>query len=374
MTLKSNAGIVLCIILITGLSFSCSRNNNTAEENNEEIDKSHLFSDLKDRVIELDDLESLKESCLAEYNKNFWLTADAEEYGLNKAALDRHLQFCKDTGADSVLVVYKGRIVQEWYANEKCKEPFNVQSITKSMTGLLTGMLIDDGELPSIDIPVSEYVSGWDVGDKSQVSIYNLLSMTAGFKRKWSEGLGSTNKKDAYAAGCTLEYKPGTVWEYSNEGAQLLSQILCQAAGQSIAVYAEERLFAPLGMKDTELRTDEMGCVWTYSGMETTARDLARIGILMINKGWWGEIQIVSEEWIEQSISPSQELYPWYGLLWWIIDDPAGVAGMGGYDNYFGIFPESELIVVRIQEAPKPGIEMYQYEGRAASYFLEFFK
>ncbi len=366
---------IIFIIFSIGLFAGC-RNNLRMEDNVvfDEAEKSEQVSVIYRKLLALTDLSNLKERYLTEYNMDFWQTADPEELGLNQAALDRHLQFCKNTGADSVLVVYKGKIVQEWYASEDRKEPHNVQSITKSIAGLLTGMLLDDGKLQSIEEPVSLYVSGWDEGDKQNVTIYNLLSMTAGFKRMRSEGLGSTHKKDAYAAGRPLEYTPGTVFEYSNEGAQLLSQILCKIAGQSLAIYAEERLFWPLGMTDTMLKTDDRGSVWTYSGMETTVRDLAKIGLLMINKGKWGEIQIVSKEWVDRSTHASQGIYSWYGFLWWIIRNPSGFAGMGGYDNYFGIFPESDLIVVRIQEAPKPGIEMYQYEGRAGSFFLEFFE
>lgn len=366
-----NSVSIVFLIIIQLLLFCC--NNNINKDENISGYWNQLTGFISS-LISPEESEFFKEEYLKEYNKNFWQTADPEELGLNKAALERHLQFCKDTGADSVLVVYKGKIVNEWYASAECKEPFNVQSVTKSITGILAGMLIDEGKLPSVYEPVSAYIPGWDIGDKKNVTVYNLLSMTAGFKRMWSEGLGSTYEKDAYAAVHPLEYTPGTVWEYSNEGAQLLSQILCKAAGLSIADYADEKLFMPLGMENTSLRTDETGCVWTYSGMVTTARDLARIGLLMINKGMWGMARIVSEEWVEKSTNPSQELYRWYGLLWWIIKDLKGFAGMGGYDNYFGIFPESELIVVRIQEAPKPGIEMYQYEGRAALYFLDFFK
>jgi CubicO group peptidase (beta-lactamase class C family) len=366
-TFNASSLFIICFLILL-ISF-CTE---TAADLNP-AGKWTLFREFISRLISLEESENFREMYISEYNRDFWETADPEELGLNKQALERHLQFCKDTGADAVLVVYKGKIVDEWYDSEECREPFNVQSVTKSITGILTGMLLDEGMLPSVYEPVSSYVQGWDEEEKSRVTIYNLLSMTAGFKRMWSEGLGSTHEKDDYAAARPLEYIPGTVWEYSNEGTQLLSQILCRAAGRSIADYAEERLFMPLGMESTKLRTDDRGCVWTYSGMETTARDLARIGLLMINKGMWGDVRIVSEEWVNISTSPSQDIYKWYGLLWWLIKDLKGFAAMGGYDNYFGIFPESELIVVRIQEAPKPGIEMYQYEGRAATYFLDFF-
>src|SRR5205823_1919979 len=78
-------------------------------------------------------------------------------------------------------------------------------------------------------------------------------------------------------------YDPGTTWAYSNEGAQLLSPILDQAAGEPIQNYASRRLFEPLGMKSTRLHVYP-DHAWTYADMETTARDFARLGVLMQSK------------------------------------------------------------------------------------------
>ena len=73
--------------------------------------------------------------------------------GLDPDVLARHQAWCEKTGADGCLVVYKGRIVQEWYS-PRYRLPIYAMSSTKSVAGLLTGMLIDDGNIPSIDEPV----------------------------------------------------------------------------------------------------------------------------------------------------------------------------------------------------------------------------
>jgi CubicO group peptidase (beta-lactamase class C family) len=96
-------------------------------------------------------------------------------------------------------------------------------------------------------------------------------------------------------------------------GVQLLSPILDKAAGEPFQNYAR-RLFAQLGMAETQ-HLDLKQHAWLYADMETTARDFARLGLLMLNKGKWKNRQIISVKWIEQSTAPSQNLNPGYGLL-----------------------------------------------------------
>lgn len=146
--------------------------------------------------------------------------------------------------------------------------------------------------------------------------------------------------------------EPGTSWAYSNEGAQLLSPLLDKAAGEPIQDYARKRLFKPLGMQRTRLHLDEKKHAWTYADMETTPREMARIGLLMLNKGMWQGQRVVSESWVAQSTRKSQALEPHYGLLGWLYDSPQGYAALGYLDTNLYVFPHQELIVVRMQSKP----------------------
>jgi CubicO group peptidase (beta-lactamase class C family) len=258
--------------------------------------------------------------------------------------------------------------VQEW-TSPRYRVPMYAMSTTKSITGLLVGMLIEDGKIESIDEPVCNTIDEWCAGDKAQVTIRHLLSMTSGLARMRTGGVGSVGDKNPYVISLDLTYEPGTRWDYSNEGVQLLSPILDHAAGQPIQDYAHERLFRPLGMMDTRLHTDQAGHAWTHADMETTPRDLARIGLMMLNGGTWRGERIISEEWIEQSTRPSQNLNEEYGLLWWLHDDPKGFAGHGHLDTNLYIFPELETIVVRMQTNPKTGVIEGTYNFKAQALF-----
>ncbi len=193
--------------------------------------------------------------------------------------------------------------------------------------------------------------------------------MTSGLPRMRDSGVGFVADKDAFVERLSPTVEPGTRWDYSNEGAQLLSPILDRAAGEPIQNYARTRLFEPLAMRDTRLHEDERHHAWTYADMETTPRDLAHIGLLMLHRGVWRGRRILSEAWIDASTRPSQRLHPEYGLLWWLHDDPPGFAGHGHLDTDLHVFPALDLIVVRMQAKPLAGVAEGTYEVRALSLY-----
>lgn len=281
----------------------------------------------------------------------FWRAGDPATLGVDVPALESHRRLCERTGADACLVVRRGRIVQEVYS-ARYRVPMYAMSSTKSITGLLVGMLIDDGKIVGVDEPVCAYIPEWCRGGRGKVTLRHLLTMTSGLPRMFDEGVASTNDKNRFVIGLSPSKEPGTAWAYSNEGVQLLSPILDKAAGEPIQEYARKRLFEPLGMRDTRLHLDGKGHAWTYADMETTPRDLARIGLLMLNKGVWQGRRILSEAWVEQSTRRSQEFQTDYGLLWWLYANPKGYAALGHLNTNLYVFPEQELVVVRMQSKP----------------------
>ncbi|HWT03833.1 MAG TPA: serine hydrolase [Pyrinomonadaceae bacterium] len=298
---------------------------------------------------------------------DFWQSADPSAVGMNVKALERHGDLCTRTGADACLVIRKGKVVQERYY-KTYQAPMMAMSSTKSITGILVGMLIEDGKIKSVDEPVCSYIKEWCAGQKARVTLRHLLAMTSGLPRMFDEGVGFIADKNPFVINLPLATEPGTKWDYSNEGVQLLSPILDKAAGEPIQDYARKRLFEPLGMKETRMHLDEKGHAWTYADMETTPRDLARIGLLMLNKGVWQGKRIVSESWVTQMTTP-QALNPRYGLLWWLYDSPKGYAAQGYLDTNLYVFPEQDLIVVRMQA--KPRTQQQPYEAEALTLFKQ---
>jgi CubicO group peptidase (beta-lactamase class C family) len=228
-------------------------------------------------------------------------------------------------------------------------------------------MLIDDGRIKSVDEPVCTYISEWCAAQKGKVTLRHLLAMTSGLPRLTTTSVGFVGDKNSFVIAQQLAKEPGTAWDYSNEGVQLLSPILDKAAGEPIQDYARKRLFEPLGMTSTRLHLDEKQHAWTYGDMWTTPRDMARIGLLALNRGVWQGRRILSEAWIDQSTQPSQKLNPRYGLLWWLFDNPRGYGAQGNLETNLYVFPELDLIVVRMQA--RPGKQGLSYEWEALPIF-----
>lgn len=291
----------------------------------------------------------------------FWKVASPRSLGLDTTALAAHLALCERTGADACLVIRHDRIAQEWYSS-RYAVPMYAMSSTKSVAGLLVGMLIDDGRIASADEPVCTFIATWCSGLRAKVTLRHLLAMTSGLPMMQDSSVGFVHgDKDAYVIGLTPTSAPGTTWAYSNEGAQLLSPILDKAAGEPIQDYARRRLFLPLGMTQTQLHVYP-DHAWTYADMETTARDFARLGVLMMRHGMWQGRRIVSEQWIQESTRPSQALNPRYGLLWWLDPEAGAFAAHGHLDTDIHVVPDQDLIVVRMQARPDPAAPELTYE------------
>jgi CubicO group peptidase (beta-lactamase class C family) len=281
----------------------------------------------------------------------FWKSADPAALGLDLAAIKEHRALAKSSGADGVLIAYRGNVISEWYS-PRYRTPAATMSSVKSVTGLLAGLLIADGKL-ALDDPVSRFVPGWDEGLRRRVTVRHLLTMTSGLSQARGPGqsVGFAADKNAYVVGLAPTSEPGSRWAYSNEGVQLLSPILEKAAGVPLQDFARDRLFRPIGMDETRLRLDAKGHAWTYADAETSLRDFARLGELMRNKGRWQGRPIVPEAWALASTQPCPQNAS-YGYLWWLTDNPKGFAARGYLDTNCYVFPGLELVVARIQARP----------------------
>jgi hypothetical protein len=300
---------------------------------------------------------------VAPVDDGFWRRGDPKLLGVDEVALERHHAICERTGADACLVVRRGQIVQEWYGPHYAL-PIEAMSSTKSVTGLLVGMLIADGKIRSADQSVCEFLSTWCDGIRGRVTLRHLLTMTAGLPAMPDSSVGFRNRKDAFVVGLVPTAEPGTRWVYSNEDVQLLSPILDRAAGEPIQDYARRRLFEPLGMRNTWLYAPD-GEAWTYAGMQTTPRDFARLGLLMLQRGRWDGRQIVPADWVEAATRPSQSLNPQYGLLWWLEPEAAAFAAHGHLDTDLYVLRDAELVVVRMQSKPVAGVREGTYHALA---------
>ncbi len=162
----------------------------------------------------------------------------------------------------------------------------------------------------------------WRGTPSEDVTIRDLLSNTSG--RHWDyltdyPALTEAANADLLAAGLDQDDEPGTTWVYNNAAIQALDVVLQEALGGDVAAFAEERLFTPLGMRNTRLTHDDDGNTRLNVGLESTCGDLARFGYLFLRGGAWPGEQVVPRRWVEEATgAPSQRLNDAYGLLWWL--------------------------------------------------------
>ena len=321
------------------------------------------------------------------YPGDEWERLDATAAGFDPDALGDLVERARDAGSGCLVVARDGRlVVDEAWGPGSPGEPREAFSVTKSFTSVLTGIAQDRGELSLTD-PAADHIASWRSTPSDQVTVEDLLANDSG--REWSlaldyrELLGAPDKT-TFAVELAQAEPPGAVWAYNNSAIQTLAAVLEAATGEPAASYAEEVLFGPIGMADSELSTDPSGGTLTFMGLRTTCQDLARFGHLVLHHGRWDGEQVVSAEYVEAATgAPSTDLAANYGLLFWLNrsgplvtptiattgstegseDDgqmvpgaPEDVCWALGFNNQvMAVLPSEGVVAVRLGPAPPAG-------------------
>lgn len=291
-----------------------------------------------------------------------WPRAKPAAYNYDTVTLDNYYSKLKNwKRLRGLLVVQDDKLIIEKYFQGTDKyDAFNVHSITKSITSALIGIGIDKGMIPSEEEKVMKYFPEYqDQVDslKNELTLQHLLTMKGGFAH-WDAY--STPKESLVDIGTNKT--PGTNFKYFTGSQALLSAIVTKATTQSTKAFARENFFEPIGIKNGFWRLQDG---YHCGGGESyyTARDLARIGQVYLNKGKVGSKQIVSEDWIKKSFTNYTDssndfrvLHDYtevgYGYSWWILDYQGHIiyTARGKGSQYLMVIPEINAVVVIIQE------------------------
>jgi CubicO group peptidase (beta-lactamase class C family) len=293
-----------------------------------------------------------------------WRVAAPEEQGMDAALLQEMLDAINEQNlsVDSVVVVHNGYIVTErCYSPYKKDTPHEVYSITKSVVSALIGIAIQEGYINSVEEPVLDLFPGRtfenDDARKRSMTLEHLLTMSSGLEWDWDEMVSSRDWVQ-YVLDQPMYIEPGKEFLYSSGNAHVLSAVIQEASGQNTHEFAQQHLFDPLGIAETNWQKDIDGIVKGGWGLKLVPRDMAKLGYLYLNKGVWDGQQIVPTSWIEATtakhIQVPEPLEPWdlyMGYLWWLHEDgPYAAHGMKGQFIY--VIPESDLVVVFTGDIP----------------------
>ncbi|HUW10959.1 MAG TPA: serine hydrolase [Anaerolineae bacterium] len=209
---------------------------------------------------------------------------------------------------------YRGRLVT-WDRDEL----HTVMSVGKSMTSASIGLAIDHGFIGSVHQSIFDYLpehQRYRSAEKDTITIEHLLTMTSGLE--WKEWGASNTSMDSdlfklWVAcedqiACVLEkplvHEPGTTFNYSGGGMNVLGEIVKNATNMDIEAFSGQYLFEPLGIDQPEWRRFESGVISASGEQIMTPRDMAKFGMLYLNNGVWSGKQIISEAWVEKSATP----------------------------------------------------------------------
>lgn len=261
-----------------------------------------------------------------------------------------------------VLVMHQGKpLVERYKEGFGPHSGYRTWSTAKSISAALIGIAVGDGML---DVEAPAPIPEWQFGEdpRREITLEQLLHMSSGLFG------GGNNTNAIYFAGqdvvsaatsTHLEAPPGTRWKYSNNDTLLALRALRAALGDD-TVYAHfpyQRLLHKIGMFDTRMEVDHRGNFIGSSQVYTTARDLGRFGLFLLNNGRWDDEQILPEDWMGFVTTPAParvtEDGDWnYGAQFWLLDKINGVpndayTSAGNKGQYVTVIPSLDLVVVR---------------------------
>ncbi|MGE0601548.1 MAG: serine hydrolase domain-containing protein [Dehalococcoidia bacterium] len=307
-----------------------------------------------------------------------WELTTPQSAGWSETALARSLELAAEYHSSGVVFLHRGRIVAEQYwtldeATVAAAGPLapslvygqtdegyaleDVASAQKSVVAVLCLIARDRG-LIAFNQPVSDFLgSGWTKATREQekhIRLYHLLSMTTGLNDRLE-----------------FEAVPGTRWHYNTPAYQKLLPLLMGVSKLSANELTQTWLGEAIGWQHTYWVERPFKDVsgQPMRGIVTTARDLARFGLLILSKGLWDRTEVIAPTSVAEMLRPSQALNPAYGLLWWLNDSdrymvpastesipgrrlpdaPQDMATMAGLLNrYVFVIPSWEAVIVRM--------------------------
>lgn len=301
---------------------------------------------------------------------NGWRTCDPGEVGMDVDLLERvndEILLLQRLHVDihNVLIIKNGYIVAEQYYSEYSPDSLHpIYSCTKSITSALMGIALDEGYIESVNEKVLDFFPEYEFEnpseEKQNISIENLLTMSAGFEWYEMEYPYNDDRNTFYQwirsddriqfiLDLPLITTPGKVFNYNTGISHVLSAIIQRATGIRTDLFAKEYLFTPLGILDYRWHIDSKNVATGGHGMRLYPRDMAKFAYLYLKNGIWDGEQIVPENWIEESSEAHiqrkyiPELY--YGYHWWVKpNNYYNAVGVNGQWIY--VIPEYDLVVV----------------------------
>lgn len=240
------------------------------------------------------------------------------------AAMLSELESERRANIHNILVVKRGKVVCEASApGYSCATWHLSHSMSKTLTGMAVGLLVDDGRL-SLDERVADIFPEVRYSDSrfADITVEHLLSMSSGVR--FSEiGVVTESEWTAAFFGSELAFAPGERFAYNSMNSYILARIIAKRTGASFLSLVEKRIFSPLGIKNYFWEQGPEGVEKGGFGLYLTVESWAKLGLVMLSGGIYGTRRILSREWVSRmlttrSISPDSTGDFNYGYHLWV--------------------------------------------------------
>lgn len=310
----------------------------------------------------------------------FVLNHTQEALTINSEALSQAIDYADENKSHALLVFHEGNMqLEHYFMGYSEKTHSQTASMHKTVLAILIGIAIDQDYIKGVDEKAFNYIKEWSDDNRNTITIKQMLQQSSGIDyptfslnplTEWNQLVVGDHVEEV-TLNQLQKKKPDSEFAYNGINPQALGILLQRATGQKYSTYLSDNLWKPLAENDAYviLDSEKNRMPRMFCCLDATARDWLRIGLLILNKGKIGNHRVVSEQWINEMITPS-DLNSNYGYLTWLgrehqenrmynnkstatayhsepfIDkDIIYLDGFGGQRTY--IIPSKNLVIVR---------------------------
>ncbi len=309
--------------------------------------------------------------------------ASLEDAGFNRDSIDTLLSLLETTEHRDFrgLVVIKDQhiILEEYYNTYWRNSILDIRSAGKSISAMLLGVAMQQGMIESLDHSIYSYFADetFQINqDYQKITLRDVLDMssgldadtddpgTVGFAGNW---IAMDDWKE-FILNVPSSGKPGEKWVYADIHALLIGLVIEKVSGMSLRDFATEKLFRPLGISQVYWYTNASNQTGAAGNLYLSTLDFAKLGLLVLNEGSWGDIQLMDSIYTTDLINHKRfdlsEYFPFadaYGYMWYKTSRTFGknhlnylfASGNGG--NHLIVVPDQHMVIALTSSAYGPG-------------------
>ncbi|MEG1538927.1 MAG: serine hydrolase [Muribaculaceae bacterium] len=325
-----------------------------------------------------------------------------EREGVKSSTISKMLDVLSgipNTEIHHVMVVRHGKVIAEYHpAPYKPEYRHTLYSCSKTFVSMAVGIAIGENKLKLTDRVASffpEQLPDTISQNLSEMTVRNLLTMTSGIVPDWNMRNYESNWIKSYLAKPVI-CKPGSDYKYDSMCTFMLSAILQRVTGMKMLDYLKIKFFTPMNITDVGWEESPDGINTGGWGLHLQSESLAKLGILILNKGEWNGKQLVPKRWIEDASSKQvdntygvknakiTDSNQGYGYQMWCCKYPGAIRADGAYGQFVVMVPDKDIVVVingncignsddelnAVWDVLMPGVDEKQYQAGGKEYKL----